>query len=60
MYFYQDWVIETSEDMKTLFGHMIIKNSKRVSRALSNIKLNKEDHKISNCSKAEFKVLPEH
>lgn len=47
----------TSEDMKTLFGDMIMKKSNRTSYALSNIEFNKENHKISNFSKAEVMGL---
>ena len=49
----------TADDMKTLFGDMIMKKSTRSSYALSNIEFNKEDHKISNFSKAEIMGLAE-
>ncbi len=49
----------TAEDMKKLFGDMIMKKSTRTSYALSNIEFNKEDHKISNFSKAEVMGLAE-
>jgi len=45
--------------MKKLFGDMIMKKSNRTSYALSNIEFNKEDHKISNFSKAEVMGLAE-
>lgn len=47
----------STEDMKALFGDMIMKKSNRTSYALSNIAFNKEDHMISNFSKAEVMGL---
>ncbi len=49
----------SADDMKSLFGDMIMKKSTRSSYALSNIEFNKEDHKISNFSKAEIVGLAE-
>ncbi len=49
----------TMEDMKSIFGDMIMKKSTRTSYGLSNIEFNKEDHKISNFSKAEVMGLAE-
>jgi len=45
------------EDMQTLFGNMILKKSNVTSYALTNIEFNKDDHKISNFSKAEIMGL---
>lgn len=49
----------TMEEMKTIFNDMIMKKSSKTSYGLTNIEFNKENHKISNFSKAEVMGLAE-